>query len=98
MASYLGMEFGLSSAKRHDGERRQSYRNTMLPIVAWDRARRDQAAVAEVRSAEQLRIRIEDLLVEALLRHTELVPGPRHRGEVAAEQQEVLRVFGAPQE
>src|SRR5438034_8003243 len=59
--------------------------------------RRNQAPVAHVRSTEHLRIRVQDLLVKAFLRHSELVAPSRYRREVATEQQKVLGIFPAPQ-
>src|SRR5262245_20506334 len=71
ITSYFGI--GSAFAKHHHSERWQRHRNGVRPIVARDRAAGHHPAVAQVRSAEQLRIGVEDLFVESLLRDAELV-------------------------
>src|ERR1035441_3592465 len=70
---------------------------TLFGSVLGYGPRRYAPAVAHIGSAEQLRIRIQNLLIEALLRHAELVPLTWYRSEIAADQDEVLRVAAAAQ-
>src|SRR3954452_19178662 len=100
MASNLGMKSrGLLTLAEGDyRKRRQCDRTAVLAVVPRLRPRRYQPTVADIGSAEQLGVGVEDLLVEPLLGHPELVALPWHGGEVAAEQQEILRVVRAPQE
>ena len=55
--------------------------------------RRDNAAIPHVTSAEHLRVAVQDLFVEPFLGHAKTVVLPRNRREVAAEQDEIGRIF-----
>src|ERR1039457_5925078 len=85
-------------SERHYRQGRQGDRDAVFAAVLGHGPRRNQPPVANVRSPEHFRIRIQDLFVKALLRHPELIALARHGSEVAAEQQEILRVRAAAQE
>src|ERR1017187_9728416 len=88
----------LQFLERHHGQGWQGHGDGVRPVVLRYGTRRDAASIAHVAAAEQLRIRVEDLLVEAFFRYAELVALPGHRREVAADQDEILRVVAAAQE
>src|ERR1039457_1418215 len=88
----------LQLLKRYYRQWWQRHGDGVRPVVLRYGARRHAAAIAHIASAEQLRIRVENLLVEAFFRHAELVALPGHRCKVAADQDEILRVMAAAQE
>src|SRR5579885_1680545 len=69
--------------------------DTVRAVVLRNRTRRDDSSAAEVRAAENFRIRVEDLFVDALFGNAEFVRFARHWCEIATDQQEVGGVGGA---
>src|SRR6476659_4062499 len=71
-------------------KRRQRYSNGMWATVSGDRLAVYTAQVADVATAVDRRVGVEDLLVEPGVRHAEQIIRANNRREVAREYQNVV--------
>src|ERR1039457_6835347 len=57
----------------HHRQRRQRHRNTVRPVVTGLEPARNHAAIADIRSAEEFRIGVQNLFVKTFFRYADFI-------------------------
>src|SRR5258705_12275773 len=86
----------LRSLEDDHGQWRKCDCDTMPPVALRRGLGPHASCISYVTTAEVVRIRVQHFGVEAGLWNAHLILEPHHRSEIAAHQQKIRGVFGAP--
>src|SRR5207244_7082347 len=82
-----------AASEGYYGKQRQSNGNAVRPAMPFHALRGNAMRIPYVASAEGLRVRIENFIVDSISRNAESIALAHYRREITAEQDKVIGIF-----